>query len=421
MAARRIVTQVDCLRGERHLAGDDAGDIQHFFNQADLRLCVALDDLDGMRGARVEVAGAQDPGPPENRVEWGPQLVRQRAQELVLEPIGFLCLPIQLDAIERQPDSPCHFFEDERIRRPQAPLGLRDERQDGLDPPVNHQRDNRGRRRAKGLRRHGGVAGSNPRRRDAGQGRFQRRVAVDRGETNRPVVAGDVHHRCIRDERHRQAVDDVDELVERHERRETIREVGQERQRLALLDVVAETTLDGHSVRDIDRVPEYVRGSVLLLGEDVPIHPHAGRAVRCDDAHHPGIVPMLLDPQEVLVEQGSFVGRKKVAQIATDPEAGLISERVRRGGIDRKDRSGEVVRTDQAEAALDQFAVPPFAFAKCLGGLLPGGGYPLNRGRVTLSHGPDWRVIIGRLPASYAGSLVREAVLRELKKKTSTA
>ena len=100
----------------------------------------------------VEVSCAQDPRPAEDRVERRPQLVRQRAQEFVLQPIGLLCLPIELDAIEGQPDSPRDVFEDERSRRPQARSVSGDERQDGLDAAVNDQRHDRRRGRVKALR-----------------------------------------------------------------------------------------------------------------------------------------------------------------------------------------------------------------------------------------------------------------------------
>ena len=83
------------LHRERHLAGDDARDVQHLLDQPNLRFCVALDDLDGVRAFGVEIARPQDAGPAENRVERCPQLMRQRAEELVFQPIRVVCLPIQ--------------------------------------------------------------------------------------------------------------------------------------------------------------------------------------------------------------------------------------------------------------------------------------------------------------------------------------
>ena len=105
---------VDRLFGERHLAGDDAGDVQHLFDQADLRFGIAFDDLDGMRGAWIEVSGAQNPRPAEDGIERRSQLVRQRAEEFILEAIGLLRLAVQLNAIQRQTDPSRQLVDDGR-------------------------------------------------------------------------------------------------------------------------------------------------------------------------------------------------------------------------------------------------------------------------------------------------------------------
>src|SRR5262245_1675641 len=105
-----------------------------------------------MRRARIKVAATQDPRPAEDRVEWRPQFMRQRAEKFIFETIGLLRLTIELDSIEGQADSPFHFFEDERIRRSQPPFALGYERQDRLDLAVKDQRADDGRRRVEALR-----------------------------------------------------------------------------------------------------------------------------------------------------------------------------------------------------------------------------------------------------------------------------
>jgi len=96
---------------------------------------------------------------------------------------------------------------------------------------------------------------------------------------------------------------------------------------------------------------------------------------------------LILDPFQVVVEQMPAVGREKLAQVAADAGAGLVAERVRRGGIDRENRAGEIVRADQSEAALHELAVAALALAQRLGRLVPGDGEALDRDRVALCHG----------------------------------
>jgi hypothetical protein len=187
-------------------------------------------------------------------------------------------------------------------------------------------------------------------------------------------------------ERHRQTLHHVHQLFERDERRQSIRKLRQKGQRLALLDVVAEIALDLHPIGDVDRVANHVRRPVVLTRQDVPVHPHPRRPILGDDTHHPGVVTLLLNPAEVVVEQMPPVRREELPQVAADAVPGLIAEGVGRRGIDRQDRSGQIVRANQSEAALNQLPVPPLALAQRVGGLLPGGRYSFNRGRVTWSH-----------------------------------
>ena len=73
-------------------------------------------------------------------------------------------------------------------------------------------------------------------------------------------MAGRVEH-----DPHRQALHHVDELVEGDEGREPIRKVGEERQRLALRDRLAETALDGDAISETDARGERVSDESFLL------------------------------------------------------------------------------------------------------------------------------------------------------------
>ena len=95
------------------LAGDDARDVEEIFDERGLGARVALDALVRPRG-RGGVGGRdpQDLNPAEDGVERRAQLVRERGQELVLEPAGgaqLLVAPLDLgdhavEGIDELPD-----------------------------------------------------------------------------------------------------------------------------------------------------------------------------------------------------------------------------------------------------------------------------------------------------------------------------
>ncbi len=75
------------LRLDLELAGDDARDVEDVLDQLRLRLGVAADDVDGLPGAvGRQRAGEQHLHPAEDGVERRAQLVRQRREEIVLQP-----------------------------------------------------------------------------------------------------------------------------------------------------------------------------------------------------------------------------------------------------------------------------------------------------------------------------------------------
>ena len=78
---------------QAQLAGDDARDVQQVLDELALRACVALDGLQrARRGGLVEPAAAQRDRPAEHGIERRAQLVGERGEELVLDPVGGLGL-----------------------------------------------------------------------------------------------------------------------------------------------------------------------------------------------------------------------------------------------------------------------------------------------------------------------------------------
>jgi hypothetical protein len=55
------------------------------------------------------------------------------------------------------------------------------------------------------------------------------------------------------------------------------------------------------------------------------------------------------------------LGREELAQIATDADRRIVTERLRGGRIDREKRPLEIVRADQPEAVLDEVTIPALA------------------------------------------------------------
>ena len=85
---------------EPQLAADDARDFEEVLDQPGLHLRVALDLLErAIDRRRRHRVGAQQLGPAEDGVERRAQLVRQRGQELVLQPVRLALAHQQLGAL----------------------------------------------------------------------------------------------------------------------------------------------------------------------------------------------------------------------------------------------------------------------------------------------------------------------------------
>ena len=81
---------------QAQLAGDDAGDVEHVLDELGLRPGVAVDDGHRAgRGVGLQVALHQQRGPAHDGVQRRAQLVGQRGQELVLQPVRVLGLAEQ--------------------------------------------------------------------------------------------------------------------------------------------------------------------------------------------------------------------------------------------------------------------------------------------------------------------------------------
>ncbi len=79
---------------EPQTTGDDAGHVEDVGNQLGLQLRVPVDDFQRVpAAARVHAAVQQHPRPADDRIQWRPQFVRQRGQELVLRPVGRFRFP----------------------------------------------------------------------------------------------------------------------------------------------------------------------------------------------------------------------------------------------------------------------------------------------------------------------------------------
>ena len=86
--------EIHLLHVQAELAGDDPRHIEHVLDDLRQHLGVALENLQGTRlpGGIREDAAAQHACVAENRVQGRPQFMGQGAEELVLEPVGFVGL-----------------------------------------------------------------------------------------------------------------------------------------------------------------------------------------------------------------------------------------------------------------------------------------------------------------------------------------
>ncbi len=92
---------VDGAHLDLELSGDDPGDVEQILDELRLRGGVALDGLQGAaaRGL-VELAHAEQARPAQDGVERGAQLVRERGQELVLDPVDALGLAVEARVVQ---------------------------------------------------------------------------------------------------------------------------------------------------------------------------------------------------------------------------------------------------------------------------------------------------------------------------------
>jgi hypothetical protein len=173
-----------------------------------------------------------------------------------------------LNAIERRRDEPRHFFDEQRLRRSVSMWLVGNERQHALDPALDDEWEHRRRscaeliqhaRRAVsderrddlfGCQRHDGrpvgphiAAQLRERARHRGPARerrderLHRRVGMHaRNEANRAIIVDDVDHRPVGKERHGQPPHAVDQIFERDEWRQLVRDARQEGQHIALFD-----------------------------------------------------------------------------------------------------------------------------------------------------------------------------------------
>ena len=97
---------------EHQAAADDARHIEDVVDQLGLRRGILANHRRGaLNGVAIVRALPQDVRPPHDGVEGCPQFVRERAQELVFQTVGFLDGPIQMDAIQRQAKTANHVVE----------------------------------------------------------------------------------------------------------------------------------------------------------------------------------------------------------------------------------------------------------------------------------------------------------------------
>ena len=113
------------------------------------------------------------------------------------------------------------------------------------------------------------------------QQRLFGRVRMDaRNVSECPVVLDHVDHRPVGQERYHQPSDDVDEIVERDERRQAVGEVRKKGERVALPRQgqfglrEPQRPLGNNALGYVDRMPEDVRPAQTVR-HDVAVHPQS--------------------------------------------------------------------------------------------------------------------------------------------------
>lgn len=253
--------------------------------------------------------------------------------------------------------------------------------------------------------------------------------------THRSVLRLLVDHGPIRCERHGQSPHYLEEFLQFHDGRERFGHRRQKRQGISLVDegalpmllralplgdfhaqalvrllerecalfhpslelglrsaqrvfVLTQRSLSGHTLGDIDGVAENVGSASRLFAQHVAVHPHARLSVPGNDAHQPGVLPLVADALEVVVEQMARFGREKPGEVQTDPVLGLVAERMRGRWIDRQQTTVQVVSADETQTVLDEVAIPSLALFERLFGLLPGRSHLVEVRWCFLGHAP---------------------------------
>ena len=266
-----------------------------------------------------------------------------------------------------------------------------------------------------------------------------------RHRENRAILLDHIDNRPVGGKRHGGAADHVDQLVEADDRGEALGEAGEKGERVALLDegalarllgtlalcdfvlqalvgalergralpdprlelavgaaqrllALAQRLLGCHPLGDIDRMAEHVGGALPVVRQDVAVHPDPRLPAARNHAHQAGVLAVLRDPIEVVVEQIAGVGRQEIAQVLADAVPRLVAERAGSGRIDRQEGAVEIVGTDQTEAVLDQLTIPPLGVVERIGGSVPGVSEAVNHRLIGVAAAFDRPVMI---PASF--------------------
>src|SRR5204862_458306 len=90
---------------------------------------------------------------------------------------------------------------------------------------------------------------------------------------------------------------------------------------------LAQRVLDRYPLGDIDRMAEHVGGALPVVRQDVAVHPDPRFPTARNHAHQAGVLAVLRDPIEVVVEQIAGVGRQEIAQVLADAVTRLVAER----------------------------------------------------------------------------------------------
>ena len=115
-AAVRHRREIDRLQLETDVAGHAARHVQDVVDELRLRLGVPLDRLDRPpRLLRLELTRGEDARPSKDGAERRAQLVRDRREEFVLQPVQLIGLAEQPRVLDRERDAPCEFLDERDV------------------------------------------------------------------------------------------------------------------------------------------------------------------------------------------------------------------------------------------------------------------------------------------------------------------